>query len=156
VSLTSQLGFEHFRAILPGKDPDFEEKLKSLVERSRAYVRHYLSEAVSAPGDPRIMARRRYREVTENDHEMKETLLAEHNKWERNCTMLLFNCVHALNEFADSVRKELRPGFFVRKGKFCVHDFMGMMGGSLVETWHIPDKFYSEDELSMPLTQEGE
>jgi hypothetical protein len=150
-----QLRFEHFRAIMPGRDPAFESTLANLILRSHAYIEHYLSDAVSSPGDPRIMARRRYRDVPEGDHKKRDELLQEHNKWDRNCTMLLFNCVYALNEFADAVRKNLRPTFFIRKGKFCVHDFMGLMGGSLLETWHLPERYFSEEELNAPVDREA-
>jgi hypothetical protein len=78
-------------------------------------------------------------------------MLKEYHLWDRNCTMLLFNLVRALNEFSEAVRVYLRPTFFIRQGQFCVHDFMGMMGGSLTETWHIPGRYFSEEELALPL-----
>jgi len=147
------LCFEHFRALFSGKDERFEESLRNLVVRSRAYLEHYLSDATSVLGDPRIMANRRYRDVPEHDYEQKKRLLAEHEKWDRNCNMLLFNLVHALNEFAQIVRSELRPDFFVRTGKFCAHDFMGLMGGKLSETWHLPKEYFSRDALNAPLEE---
>lgn len=151
-----QLGFEHFRAIMPGKEPDFETALEALIVHSRVYVDHYLSEAKMTPGDPRIMARRRYRDDTDEDFLKHQALVDVHNKWERNCTMLLFNCVHALNLFADEVRKKLRPNFFIRQGKFCVHDFMGLMGASMVETWHLPERYFTKEDLDGPLRESGD
>lgn len=148
-----QLSFEHFRAIMPGKDLAFEESLRDLIARSEAYVNHYLSEAESAPGDLRIIARKRHRDVPDEDRETKDRLVAEYHKWDRNCTMLLFNCVQALNGFSDVVRQNLRPAFFVRKGRFCVHDFMGLMGGSLQETWHLPGRYFTNEELDAPLAE---
>jgi len=43
-----QLDLELFRAILPGRMPEFEESLKNLVARSRAYLEYYLSDAENA------------------------------------------------------------------------------------------------------------
>jgi hypothetical protein len=145
-----QIGFEHFRAIMPGRDTAFESSLENLVSRSREYLDHYMSEAEILPGDPRVMAKRRYRDVSEDDYEAKDKALSDHNKWERNNTMLLFNFVHALNEFCDVVRSSLRPDFFVRKGRFCVHDFMGLMGATFEETWHIPPRYFRKEELDAP------
>lgn len=146
-----QLGFELFRAVLPGKIPEFEEALRNLVTRSRSYLDHYMSDVMIIPGDPRIMNRKRYKDVPNDKWEERDRLVREYELWERNCTMLLFNLVKAQNDFSDATRKHLRPTFFIRKGKFCVHDFMGLMGGSLTETWHLPERYFSEEELAAPL-----
>ena len=146
-----QLDFEFFRAILPGKIPQFEDALRNLISRSRTYLDHYMSDAEHPPGDSRIMNRKRYKDVPEGDRVKKNRLLKEYRLWERNCTMLLFNLVRALNEFSVVVRNHLRPNFFIRQGQFCVHDFMGLMGNSLTETWHIPERYFSEGELAAPL-----
>ncbi len=145
-----QIGFEHFRAIMPGRDNHFEASLSNLITRSRAYLDYYMSESEMIPGDPRIMPRKRYRDVPEDDFETKQKAIAEHMKWDRNTTMLLFNFVRALNEFCEVVRKDLRPSFFARKGLFCVHDFMGLMGTTLTETWHIPPRYFEQEELDAP------
>lgn len=150
-----QLGFEHFRAIMPGKDIEFEKALDNLITRSKHYLVHYLSNADVSPENSRIVGRKRYRDIPEDDFEQKQKLLNEYNIWERNCTMLLFNFVRALNEFADATRKSLRPRFFVRKGKFCVHDFMGLMGGTLTETWHLPEHYFTKVELDAPMKMDG-
>jgi len=149
-----QLGFEYFRAVFPRSDAGFESALKNVVERSQEYLAHYMSEAEIRPGDPRILAKKRYRDAPEEDYEVKDKLLKVHNKWDRNCTLLLCNLVLALNEFAENVRKELRKDFYIRKGLFCVHDFMGLMGGSLKEQWILPQRYYTKEELaSQPDTE---
>jgi hypothetical protein len=150
-----QLDFELFRANLPGLDVEFEDSLKNLVQRARVYLDFYMSDASIVPGDPRIMNSKRYKDVPHEDFELKDKLIQEYNLWERNCTMLLFNFVRAINEFSEIVRRKLRPEFFLLKGKFCVHDFMGLMGGSMIETWHLPDRYFSEEELSAPLKREN-
>jgi hypothetical protein len=146
-----QLDFELFRAILPGRMPEFEDSLKNLVARSRAYLEHYLSDAENAPGDPRIMNKKRYKDAHDAGWEEKDRLIKEYELWQRNCTMMLFNMVRALNEFADVVRKDLRPTFFIRQGRFCVHDAMGLMSSTFSETWHLPQYYFPEDALAAPL-----
>lgn len=145
-----QLDFELFRALLPGRIPEFEEALQNLVKRSRTYLDYYMSDAAIVPGDSRIMNKKRYKYVSFENLEERDRLLEEYDFWQRNCTMLLFNLVKALNDFSDIVRKKIKPTFFIRKGKFCVHDFMGLMGGSLTETWHIPKRYFSDEELVEP------
>ncbi len=150
-----QLDFELFRALLPGKLPVFEEALKNLVHRARAYLDYYLSDAVAMPGDPRIMNRKRYKDAPHDAWEEKARLIEEYQVWQRNTTMLLFNLVVALNYFANTVRSHLLPSFFLRKGQFCVHDFMGL-GSNFVETWHIPNTYFTDEQLAAPLKKEGE
>lgn len=153
-----QLGFERFRAIMPGLNKAFELALDNLLTRTRAYLDHYLSEAEGFPGDPRIMAKKRYKVAPQGDWEKKQELIEIHNSWDRKCTMLLFNLVHALNEFSEVVRQELRPSFFLKKGRFCVYDFMGLMGEPFVEKWHIPSGYFTEEEIiekAKPPVQEG-
>lgn len=147
-----QLDLELFRSQLPGLDTDFETSLRNLVGRARSYVDHYMSNADIDGSGTRIMGVKRYRET--NDFGEHGELLNEYNTWERNCTMLLFNLVKEINDFCTVVRKRLHPGFYIRKGQFCVHDFMGLMGGTLKETWHIPDRYFTEEDLASPIQDE--
>lgn len=147
-----QLDFQLFKAILPKKIPEFEDALRNLISRSRVYLDHYLSDAESRPGNPRIMNRQRYKDVHGNHLEEKQ-LLIEYHLWQRNCTMLLFNLVRALNEFAQIVRTHLRPTFFIRQGHFCVHEMSGSLAENL--TLHIPEGYFSEEELAAPLKNDN-
>lgn len=147
-----QLCFDIFRIPLPGQNLDFEESLKNLITRSRTYLDHYMSDSAITPGDPRIMNRKRYKDVPEGNWEESDRLLKEYELWKRNCTMLLFNLVKAINDFAGAVRAHFRPAFFMRQGHFCVHDFMGL-GESLKETWYLPDRYFSSEELAAPLKE---
>lgn len=150
-----QIDFQLFKALLPAKIPEFEDALSNLIRRSRIYVDHYMSDAKIIPGDPRIMNRKRYKDVPHENREKIDLLVKEYEVWERNCTMLLFNLVKALNDFSDVVRQHLRPSFFIRQGKFCVHDFMGLMGGTLTETWHLPERYFLDEELALPLKKDS-
>jgi len=151
-----QLDFELFRSLLPGKIPDFEVALQNLAKRSRTYLDYYMSDAVIVPGDSRIMNKKRYKYVSYDNWEERDRLVKEYKLWQRNCNMLLNNLVKAINDFSEVVRKHLNPTFFIRKGKFCVHDFMGLMGCTLTETWYLPERYFSDEELAEPLKNKEE
>lgn len=146
-----QLRLEHYRAIFSGENEDFEKALGNLVTRCSDYVDHYMSNAIVRPGDPRIMARKEYKELPEGaSFERRQELIDKERFWERNCTYLLCNLVLALNEFADVVRKSLDGNFFAHS-KFCVHDFMGMESEDLTEMWIIPESYYTDADLEAPV-----
>ena len=146
-----RVSLELFRACLPGLDNDFETALFNLVDRSKQYVEFYLSNAETDWSGNRIMGRREYQHV--HEYPRHAELLDEFNRWDRNCSMLLANIVKALNEFAVAVRQRLNPNYFIRTGRFCLHDAMGLMGENMQETWDIPPRYFTEEDLNAPINR---
>lgn len=144
-----QLGFEYFKANLPNKIPEFESALKNVVERSRCLLDYYLCDARQRTGDPRIMNRMRYKDVPHDDLEKKEKLLEEYELWKITTHRLFYNFTKSLNDFAECVREHLRPGYFLREGKFCVHDEMGLMQPLFEQKLIIPENYFSEEVLNL-------
>ncbi|MBG60327.1 MAG: hypothetical protein CMJ16_07705 [Peredibacter sp.] len=51
-------------------------------------------------------------------------------QWKDKYIKCLFNCVVALNEWAEIVRKTIKPDFFLSQGKFIIDDQLGYTNGS--------------------------
>lgn len=62
------------------------------------------------------------------------------NKWQKQSISLLFNVVVALNEYADAVRKYLKPSYLVFQGKFVVNDSMGFLS-DMKPAIHMPKNY---------------
>ncbi|MEO7100149.1 MAG: hypothetical protein ABI162_12370 [Luteolibacter sp.] len=144
-----QLSFEYFKANLPNTIPEFEQQLKNLVHRSRTLLDYYMCDAVIIPGDPRIMNCKRYKDVPHQNFELKETLIEEYNLWCLTTHKLLYNLVKALNDFAECVRKHLRSDYFLREGKFCVYDEMGLTAPDFAQTITIPPHYFTDEQLDL-------
>lgn len=51
--------------------------------------------------------------------------------WQNRCTALLFNITKCLNDYADLVRRDVDPGYFLLEGRFYVLDSLGTLGGGV-------------------------
>lgn len=140
-----RLSLEHFRTRFPHQDMRFEAAMQNLVTRAKQYLDHYMSNAEMHPYGNCWVGVKKYKDNP--DHEMIVALIDEYNAWQRGCTMLLFNMVRAMNEFADAVRTRLDANL-VPSTMFCVYDLQGLMSDDLEETWHIPPRYFSDNELA--------
>lgn len=125
------------KAIWPNKYPDLEEAIRNLSERLGAYTQHFLSK--SKPRDDNFHVEDKwwkYKFQMSDYHQY----ITESQEWQQKSTTLLFNIVFALNEFAESVRKNINPNFFLSQGKFIVNDDMGVTS-EMKSCFYIPDKY---------------
>lgn len=125
------------KAIWPKKHPDLEKAIINLSERLNLYTIHFLSKSKLRADDFHIEDKWWKYKFHMSDYLKYE---AESLEWQQKATKLLFNVVVALNEFADSVRKDLNPHFFLSQGKFIVNDEMGVIS-EMKSCFYVPDKY---------------
>lgn len=118
--------------------PDLENSIFNLRNRAMAYADNYMKLALR-PSINNFF----YQE----DRNWKHTFCTDYDKyqsiseaWRNENMRLLLNLNHAMNEFSDTVRIHLDPSFFLEKGKFCIHDSLGVTN-NLYETWILPHDY---------------
>lgn len=133
-----------FKAIFPNKKPELEKAIINLVDRSKNYIDHFISNSKFSGGSF-YRGRKFYKEIYPNPNYHTDLLV--YRRWEVKCTRMLFNVVCALNEFADQVRKDINPDYFKMQGKFVVLDALGVLDEPLVFKTFMPDEYFADEIL---------
>ena len=125
------------KAIWPNKYPELENAIINLADRLGAYTNHFLSKSKLRNDNFHVEDK-----WWKYKYQMKDyyQYVDESKQWQTKATSLLFNVVVALNEFANSVRKNINPHFFLSHGKFIVNDEMGVIS-DMESCFYIPDKY---------------
>ncbi|MDJ0500702.1 MAG: hypothetical protein PX483_07580 [Nostocales cyanobacterium LE14-WE4] len=126
------------RAIWPGTLKSLEIAIQTLAERSIEYAEHYMTLAYMPHIESTFYQENKtWKQVWRDDYEQ---YAARSEAWQNNNFRMLMNMTHAVNEFVDQVRAFLDPYFFLKKGKFCIYDSLGVTN-MLTECWIIPSAF---------------
>lgn len=132
-----------FKAIYPGKYPDLENTIKNLIKRAREYVNHFTSNSkLDQHGFHRGI--NFHKRIYPNPRYHEE--LIEYRRWEVKCSRLFFNLTHALNEYAETVRKYIKPDYFKLQGKFTIMDNMGVLNRGDSASY-LPDNYFADNIL---------
>ena len=138
-----------FRANWPEAYPELRAAIEGIAARANSFVSNYIELVVLRPNG-----------FYAEDRSWKATMLPQHEykrldeqsrEWRQRHMDLLFNLVHALNLFAEEVRRCLNPRYFTYEGKFAVYDDMGVTNEG-VPCMYIPDRYRADsgDEGSGP------
>ncbi|MEW5506014.1 hypothetical protein [Pseudomonas antarctica] len=112
---------------MPGIHSKLEESLLELSKRVELLVRHFTNSKHAFLSDDYRWWRQdlRWKKTIIKDQIKLAALYDADNKWASDLFILHANVVVALNQFADSVRDVVAPGYFMRQ-KFVVSDSMGV------------------------------
>jgi hypothetical protein len=109
----------------PHKQPALEGAVQNLADRATAYVDAFL-ELAYRDDQGWFREDKRWARQWVKDYDARADKAA---KWQKNCSRLLMNLTHALNEFATAVRSTTRPTYFLSAGEFYILDSLGVTNG---------------------------
>jgi len=134
---TYNLSSKVFKAIWPQKYPDLESEIQNLSNRTITFIDYY-SKKARKRDDGWWTEDRSWKNSGRviNFHECSN----EEDKWQKTCSALLMDIVHALNKFSEQVRMYIDPNFFLSEGKFAVWDSMGVTN-QLTPMRYIPQDY---------------
>lgn len=141
----NELKAKVFKAHWPNKYPVLEEKIINLSSRASEFVDCFCSNGVVKDDFWHENQSWKSKGWLLNFHEYAE----EVEIWQKNCSDLLLNLVHALNEFSDQVRENIDSSFFRYEGKFVILDSLGVTK-ELREARYLPDRYI--DVTITPIT----
>ena len=120
--------------------PELERTIKNLSDRLEVFVKYFMT--LSYMREDNIWVEdKKWKGHPNNDcHSLAE----ESDEWHQKRLDLLVNVVVALNEFADSVRFNLNPNFFLLQGKFALTDSTGFTN-SLNGIEYLPTDYVAID-----------
>lgn len=130
------------RTIWPGKYPELEKAIQNLSDRLGRYIEHFLNNAklrenMKNPGKGFFVEDKWWKIEWRDNY---DSYAEKSNKWQKQSISLLFNVVVALNEYADAVRKYLKPSYLLFQGKFVVNDSMGFLS-DMEPAIHMPERY---------------
>ncbi len=136
------------KTIWPKEIPELEQAIQNLSERVSEYIKTFLEKGKLRPGKTEdtsgfwVEDKWWTAQWRDDYHEYAE----KSKKWEKQCLSLLVNIVVALNEYADSVRKYLKPNYLVYQGKFIINDSMGVTS-DMRSSIYIPENYIDIDTI---------
>lgn len=125
---------------MPGLHSKLEKSLVELSKRTESLVLHFTSSKHAYLSEDYKWWRhdkRWRRTITPGQANLTQSYEAD-EKWENNLLFLHANFVVALNQFAESVREIIAPGYFMRQ-KFVVSDSMGVHNNMVGCEFHPSD-----------------
>jgi len=131
--------FTVFRTNWPGRHPALEAAIQELANRAEAYVKFFVPQ--SYPDEHHCLRRRKwYKDISEERMDKRMAAVKIFDLWDSICIQMIWNLVHALNEYAVAVQKTIKPSYFFLEGKFCFVDEMGVTNS--LDGYHsIPKSF---------------
>lgn len=129
-----------FRAIFPNELPDFENFAKNLAKRAHEYLSHF--HKMSRLENNWFKEDKTWKS-TWHTQEIYAQYLKKSDIWQETSIRLLFNMVKALNDFCDSIRRNIKQDYFISYGKFVINDSMGVTN-SLEPISYIPETYRDE------------
>ncbi len=129
------------RAIWPGSYPKLRSALENLSARAQAFLKNYM-ELVTPRVDGFYTEDKSWKAVKLSQEDYQR-FLARSEDWTRRHTCLLSNLVHGLNLYAETVRKYVKPQYFIYEGKFAVYDDLGVSNLG-TPCFYIPDRYINK------------
>lgn len=125
---------------MPGLHSKLEQSLIELSNRAESLALHFTSSKHAYLSDDYKWWRqdKRWRRTIKPGQANLAQLYEADEKWENNLFILHANLVVALNQFAESVREVIAPGYFMRQ-KFVVSDSMGVYNNMIGCEFHPSD-----------------
>ena len=128
-----------------GRLPEFEGAIQNLSERAGAYVYHFLSRAHLRDEQFFVEDKSWKREGWHPERWPRHVEAS--NTWSSTSTQLLFNLAHALNEFADRVRADVKPEYMLLEGRFAIDDELGVVSDG-VSTTYLPNDYFDTPTMA--------
>jgi len=130
------------KTVWPKEIPELEAAITNLCDRISQYVKIFMDKATLRPGktnenDGFWVEDKWWKAQWRHDY---HCYVDKSTQWQKACTAMLFNIVVALNEYAESVRKHLKPSYLVYQGKFVINDSMGVMS-EMRPSIYIPEEY---------------
>jgi len=129
-------GTKVFKTVWPKKKPELEAAIRNLAERVDAYIKYFMTRA-RLRSDAWWVEDKTWKRKWRDDY---DELTADARAWQQKTANLLANIVVALNEYASSVRSQLKPDYFLLQGNFTLYDSMGVTN-NLHEVHYMPSKY---------------
>lgn len=127
----------------PGRLPELERSIQSCCESLSAFVEHFHQRSLRRE-DGFYVPDLSFKKVWDpkNYHRLSDELLS----WRKRSFLLFGLHTCDLNDFADVVRKQINPAFYLTYGRFLLEDPLGNWHGGNATIW-LPDRAGIEDAL---------
>lgn len=106
-------------AVLPGKHPDLERAIYTLARSVHEAARHFMQHSRLVE-HRKVWRADQFYNLDRWDPPAYERLSREWDEWIDECYELLTIATKAANWFAEEVRRNLNPYFFLKEGKFLI------------------------------------